>query len=44
MFFVGLHHPGDAKHFNRAFVSVNRLRDRKSWRGGRDYEWDKSPE
>lgn len=30
MFFVGLHQPGDAKHFERAFISVNRLRTRRS--------------
>lgn len=29
-FFVGLHQPSDAKHFDAAFVSVNRLRNRKS--------------
>jgi len=29
-FFVGLHQPSDAQHFDRAFVSVNRLRNRKS--------------
>lgn len=29
MFFVGLHQPTDAKHFDRAFVSVNRLRGRR---------------
>lgn len=29
-FFVGLHQPNHAQHFDRAFVSVNRLRDRKS--------------
>lgn len=28
-FFVGLHQPSDARHFDAAFVSVNRLRDRK---------------
>lgn len=28
-FFCGLHQPSDAKHFSAAFVSVNRLRDRK---------------
>ena len=28
-FFTGLHQPADAKHFGAAFVSVNRLRDRK---------------
>lgn len=29
-FFTGLHQPADAKHFDAAFVSVNRLRERKS--------------
>ena len=29
-FFIGLHQPSDAKHFECAFVSVNRLRSRKS--------------
>lgn len=29
-FFVGLHQPSDAKHISPAFISVNRLRDRKS--------------
>lgn len=29
-FFVGLHQPSDCKHFPAAFVSVNRLRNRKS--------------
>lgn len=29
MFYVGLHQPSDAKHFDRAFVSVNRIRGRK---------------
>ncbi len=28
-FFCGLHQPSDARHFDAAFVSVNRLRDRK---------------
>lgn len=28
-FFTGLHQPSDAKHFDAAFVSVNRLRARK---------------
>jgi transcriptional regulator of met regulon len=28
--FIGLHQPSDVKHFASAFVSVNRLRDRKS--------------
>lgn len=30
LFFVGLHQPSDAKHFERSFISVNRLRERKS--------------
>jgi hypothetical protein len=30
MFYVGLHQPSDARHFERAFVSVNRLRTRKA--------------
>lgn len=29
-FFVGLHQPSDARHFDAAFISVNRLRSRKS--------------
>src|ERR1700761_2735340 len=29
-FFVGLHQPSDAKHFSASFVSVNRIRNRKS--------------
>lgn len=29
-FFIGIHQPSDAKHFDAAFVSVNRLRNRKS--------------
>tara|TARA_R110000782_G_scaffold12895_4_gene38139 strand:- start:5394 stop:6287 length:894 start_codon:yes stop_codon:yes gene_type:complete len=29
-FFPGLHQPSDAKNFDRCFVSINRLRDRKS--------------
>lgn len=28
-FFTGLHQPSDAKQFNAAFISVNRLRERK---------------
>lgn len=28
IFYVGLHHPGDAQHFERAFISVNTLRRR----------------
>ncbi len=29
-FYVGLHQPADAKHFAKSFISVNRLRTRKS--------------
>ena len=29
-FYPGLHQPSDAKHFDRAFISVNRVRNRKS--------------
>lgn len=29
-FFVGLHQPSDCRHFERSFVSINRLRNRKS--------------
>ena len=29
-FFTGLHQPSDAKHFDAAFISVNRVRPRKS--------------
>jgi hypothetical protein len=29
-FYVGLHQPSDARHFERCMVSVSRLRDRKS--------------
>lgn len=29
-FFTGLHQPSDAKHFDRVFMSVNRLRARRS--------------
>lgn len=28
-FFVGLHQPSDAKHFDHCFISINRLRNRK---------------
>jgi hypothetical protein len=30
-FFCGLHQPSDAKHFQAAFISVNRLRGRKTF-------------
>lgn len=29
MFFVGLHQPHDSAHFDRAFISINRVRGRK---------------
>lgn len=29
-FFVGLHQPSDARRFSASFISVNRLRGRKS--------------
>ena len=29
-FFVGLHQPHDARHFSRAYISINRLRSRRS--------------
>lgn len=29
MFFVGLHQPADAQHFDRAFISINRVRGRQ---------------
>jgi hypothetical protein len=40
MFYVGLHQPGDAKHFDRAFVSVNRLRTRKAPVAAREWIMD----
>lgn len=29
-FFIGLHQPADSQHFERCFVSINRIRDRRS--------------
>lgn len=29
MFYVGLHQPADARHFDRAFISINRVRGRR---------------
>lgn len=40
MFYVGLHQPSDAKHFDRAFVSVNRLLTRKKAVGAREWIMD----
>lgn len=39
-FFVGLHQPSDAHRFDRAFLSVNRLRDRKKPVGAREWIMD----
>jgi hypothetical protein len=39
-FFVGLHQPSDAKHFDAAFISVTRLRTRKSPFAVRDWIMD----
>lgn len=40
MFYVGLHQPADAKHFERAFISVNRIRRRKKPVGARAWIMD----
>ena len=39
-FFIGLHQPSDAQHFDAAFVSVNRLRNRKSKFAVKDWIMD----
>jgi GNAT superfamily N-acetyltransferase len=39
-FFTGLHQPSDAKHFETAFVSVNRLKKRKSGFEAQDWIMD----
>lgn len=39
-FFTGLHQPSDARHFDAAFVSVNRIRNRKSQFQVRDWIMD----
>lgn len=39
-FFTGLHQPSDARHFDAAFVSVNRLRSRKAPMLARDWIMD----
>jgi len=39
-FFTGLHQPSDAQHFDAAFVSVNRLRNRKSQFAVKDWIMD----
>lgn len=40
IFFPGLHQPSDARHFERAFISVNRLRSRRSDFEVRDWIMD----
>lgn len=40
MFYVGLHQPSDAIRFDRAFVSVNRIRKRKKPIGARSWIMD----
>lgn len=39
-FFTGLHQPSDARHFDAAFISVNRLRTRKAPMVARDWIMD----
>lgn len=39
-FFTGLHQPSDARHFDAAFISVNRLRPRKAPLATRDWIMD----
>jgi hypothetical protein len=39
-FFTGLHQPSDARHFDAAFISVNRLRGRKAPIDARDWIMD----
>ena len=39
-FFVGLHQPSDAKEFDAVFISINRLRNRKSGFAVRDWIMD----
>lgn len=39
-FYVGLHQPSDAKHFERAFISVNRIRTRKKEVAAREWIMD----
>lgn len=40
IFFTGLHQPSDAQHFDRAFISVNRIRNRKGSFQVRDWIMD----
>lgn len=39
-FYVGLHQPSDAKHFDRAFISVNRVRTRRKEIAAREWIMD----
>jgi len=40
MFYIGLHQPSDARHFDRVFLSVNRLRARSKPIGAREWIMD----
>ena len=40
IFYVGLHHPGDGKRFDRAFISVNAVRNRKAPVGAAEWIMD----
>lgn len=40
MFYIGLHQPSDAHRFERAFISVNRMRGRKKAVGSREWIMD----
>lgn len=39
-FYIGLHQPSDARHFERAFISINRVRKRKKPVGSREWILD----
>jgi hypothetical protein len=39
-FYIGLHQPSDARHFDHAFISINRIRDRKGPFEVRDWIMD----
>ncbi len=39
-FYIGLHQPSDAQHFERAFISVNRIRRRKKAIGSKSWIMD----
>jgi len=39
-FYVGLHHPADAQHFERAFISVNTIRRRRKPIGAKSWIMD----